>query len=151
MRLLRAPGRFASVSVMLQQEVVDRLMAVPGNKIWGALSVEAQVRGQPVYLLRVPPESFHPPPKVNSSVVRFDLFDAPKLDGVDPQWFDGVVRAAFSHRRKTLPNSLTSRFGRDRARAALVSAGIDPGLRAEALDVAAFVNLARELSQSPTD
>ena len=106
MSLLRSPGSFESVSVMLQQEVVDRLMAVPGNKKWGALSVEAQVRGRPVYLLPVPPDSFHPPPKVQSGVVRFDLYDAPQCGEVEPSWFDKVVRFSFSQRRKTLRNSL---------------------------------------------
>ena len=147
MSLLRSPTCFASVSVMLQQEVVDRLMATPGTKKWGALSVEAQVRGRPVYLLPVPPGSFHPPPKVQSGVVRFDLFDAPQCGDVSPDWFDKVVRFAFSQRRKTVRNSLGAHVGKERAGEALAAAGIDPGLRAETLDLDAFRALALELQR----
>ena len=146
MDMLRQPARFASVSVMLQQEVVDRLLASPGTRAWGALSVEAQVRGQPIYLLQVPPTAFHPPPKVQSGVVRFDLYDAPRTGDVPPAYFDAVVRGAFSQRRKTVANSLGSRFGKERARRALADAGIDPGLRAEVLDAAAFIALAQALA-----
>ncbi len=145
MALLRDPGRFASVTVMLQQEVVDRLMAAPGSRTWGALSVEAQARGRPVYLLAVPPGAFHPPPKVRSGVVRFDLFDAPRVGAVPPAWFDRVVRAAFAQRRKTIANSLGATFGRAHARQALAAAGIDPRARAETLGVDAFVALAEAL------
>lgn len=148
MDLLRQPQRFTSVSVMLQQEVLDRLLATPGTKAWGALSLEAQARGRPVYLLKVPPGAFHPPPKVQSGVIRFDLYDEPRTGGVDPAWFDRVVRAAFTHRRKTVLNSLGSRLGKERARAALERAGIDPGLRAEVLDSDAFADLARALEAS---
>ena len=80
-----------------------------------------------------------------SGVVRFDLYDAPRTGSVPPAFFDAVVRAAFSQRRKTLPNSLAARFGKDRARAALSQAGIDLQSRAEALDLAQFVSLAEAL------
>ena len=133
MDLLRRPGRFTSVTVMLQQEVVDRLMAAVGSRAYNALSVEAQVRGQPVFLLRVPPGAFYPPPKVHSAVIRFDLFDAPRTGEVDPAWFDKVVRAGFSHRRKTLANSLGSRFGKDHAKEAIAATGLRPDIRAQAL------------------
>lgn len=145
MDLLRQPERFQSVTVMLQKEVVQRLMAEPNSKAWGALSVEAQVRGRPVYLMSVPPGAFHPPPKVDSAVMRFDLYEAPQTGSVDPAWFDTVVRAAFSQRRKTLANSLSARFGKESARAALAEAGIDPGLRAEVLDCERFVALSSAL------
>ena len=145
MDLLRQTGRFDSISVMLQQEVLDRLMAVPGTKAWGALSVEAQVRGRPVYLLKVPPGAFHPPPKVQSGVVRFDVHEQPQTHGVELKWFDRVVRAAFTHRRKTVANSLSSSFGKERSRVALKAAGIDPGVRAETLDPESFARLAKAL------
>lgn len=146
MDLLRQPHRFASVTVMLQQEVLDRLMATPGGKAWAALSAEAQVRAEPIYLLPVPPGAFHPPPKVRSGVVRFDLYEAPRTGGVDPAWFDHVVRAAFVHRRKTLLNSLAATFPRDRVAQALGVAGIDPGVRAETLGLPALTALARALA-----
>lgn len=142
MDLLRQPERFRSVTVMLQLEVVERFMAEPHTKAYNSLSIEAQVRAQPVYIMTVPPGAFHPPPKVRSAVVRFDLLEQADTGEVDPDRFDRIVRSAFHHRRKTLLNSLGASLGRERAGAALEAAGIDPGLRAEALDPKAFRALA---------
>lgn len=150
MQLLRlidnGPKRFDSVTVMLQKEVVDRLMAVPGTKQYGALTVEAAVRAQPVYVLSVPPGAFHPPPKVQSSVVRLDIFDTPAVPG-SPAHFDRVVRAAFSQRRKTLANSLGAVFGKDHVRDVIDALGLDLQVRAERLDVASFQALAGALEE----
>ncbi|MEZ4236522.1 MAG: 16S rRNA (adenine(1518)-N(6)/adenine(1519)-N(6))-dimethyltransferase RsmA [Myxococcota bacterium] len=145
MQILRRPARFASVTVMLQREVVDRMCAEPGSRTYGALSVELQARARPTYVTLVPPDRFFPPPKVHSSVVRLDLFDAPEVGEVTPEHFDAVVRAAFSQRRKALPNSLGGRYGKERARAAVQSVGIDLQARAEQLDLPAFRALAAAL------
>jgi 16S rRNA (adenine1518-N6/adenine1519-N6)-dimethyltransferase len=142
MRALRQPERFTSVTVMLQLEVVQRLMAQPGTKAYNALSIEAAVRGRPVFLMRLGPGAFHPPPKVESAVVRFDLHPEPDGGPAGPEAFDRVVRAAFSQRRKTIQNSLSARYGRERAGEALIAAGIEPRLRAEVLPVEAFKVLA---------
>lgn len=137
---------FQSVTVMLQKEVVDRLMAAPGTRKYGALTVEAQARASAVFVLSVEPDSFHPPPKVRSSVVRMDVRpEGPQTGGVEPAAFDRVVHAAFSQRRKTLVNSLSSLYGKDRARAAVAEAELDPGIRAERLSLAAFRALAGAL------
>lgn len=146
MALLRMPERFRSVTVMLQLEVVERLMAVPGTKAWNALSVEAQVRALPVFVMTVEPGAFHPPPKVRSAVIRFDLYERANTGDVSPERFDRVVRAAFQHRRKTLANSLAATYGREVSVAALEAAGIAPGLRAEVLDLDAFRRLAAALA-----
>lgn len=145
MDLLRQPARFRSVTVMLQLEVVERLMARPDTKAYNALSVEAQVRAVPVFLTTVEPGSFHPPPKVRSAVVRLEVLPEPDTGGVPPEAFDHAVRAAFRHRRKTLANSLAAVYGRERAGRALEAAGIDPGLRAQALDLDGMRALARAL------
>lgn len=142
MRALRQPERFTSVTVMLQLEVVQRLMAEPGTKAYNALSVEAAVRGRPVFLMRLAPGAFHPPPKVHSAVVRFDLHPEPEVGPAGEAAFDRVVRASFAQRRKTIQNSLATRYGRERAGAALAEAGIEPRLRAEVLPVDAFQRLA---------
>src|SRR5690606_36160367 len=105
----------------------------PNTKAYNALSVELQVRAKPQYLMTVEPGAFHPPPKVRSAVVRLDLYERPDTGAAAPDLFDAVVRAAFLHRRKTLLNSLTARYGREVAGDVLASAGIDPGLRAQAL------------------
>lgn len=151
MQLLRlvddGPKRFESVTVMLQKEVVDRLMAQPGTKQYGALTVEAAVRARPVYVLSVPPGAFHPPPKVKSSVVRLDVLDAPDTGGVPPAFFDRVVRAAFSQRRKTLVNSLGAAFDKERVRGVVEALDLDPQVRAERLGVASFQALAGALQE----
>jgi 16S rRNA (adenine1518-N6/adenine1519-N6)-dimethyltransferase len=145
MRALRQPERFASVTVMLQLEVVHRLMAEPGTKAYNSLSVEAQVRGAPVFLLKLPPGAFHPPPKVESAVVRFDLFPEPRVGAAGPKAFDRVVRAAFAQRRKMISNSLAATYGKAVAKEALASCGIDPQLRAEVLPPERFGALALAL------
>ncbi|MEO0604617.1 MAG: 16S rRNA (adenine(1518)-N(6)/adenine(1519)-N(6))-dimethyltransferase RsmA [Myxococcota bacterium] len=145
MQLLRMPEVFASITVMLQQEVVQRLLAEPGTKAYGALSVEASARARGTFVLRVDPGQFVPPPKVVSSVVRLDLRGEPQFGGVAPDTFDRVVRAAFSQRRKTLLNSLGATFGRERSLSALEAAGLDPQLRAERLSVEEFGRLAAQM------
>lgn len=148
MQLLRSQ-RFASLTVMLQKEVVDRLMAQPSTRAYGALTVEAAVWARPVFVTAVPPGAFHPPPKVKSSVVRLDVWeDGPRTDGVDPKHFDKVVRGAFAKRRKTLVNSLSDRFEREQTLAALEAMGVDPRTRGEALTVEQFKELARHLAPS---
>lgn len=142
MNLVRAAPRFGPVVVMLQAEVVARLAGVPGNKTYGALSVEIQARADVRALFGVPPTAFVPPPRVNSTIVRVDPHPVPDLGGVTSAQFDRVVRAAFAQRRKTIRNSLASLFGRDRAQAALAVAGIDPGVRAEDVALDAYRALA---------
>lgn len=143
--VIRTPSVFRRAVVMLQAEVVERLVARPGTKAYGTLTVEVAARAKGRAVVAVPPSAFRPPPKVRSLVARFDLFEAPRTGEADPAFFDTVVRAGFSQRRKTLRNALSSTFGRDRAVAALEASGIDPGERAERLEVAAFVALAEAL------
>ncbi len=142
MQLVRRPETFASVTVMLQLEVVQRMLAEPGSKAYGALSVQVQARSRPRFVLKLPPGAFHPPPKVDSAVIHLDVHEVPATGRAPAEHFDKVVRAAFSHRRKTLRNSLAASWGRERADAGLESAGIDPGLRAEQVDLAGYVALA---------
>jgi 16S rRNA (adenine1518-N6/adenine1519-N6)-dimethyltransferase len=142
MQIVRQPQTFASVTVMLQLEVVQRLMAEPGSKAFGALSVQAQARARPRFVLKLPPGAFHPPPKVDSAVIHFDVYPVPATGRCPAAHFDKVVRAGFAHRRKTLRNSLASSWGRERADAAITAAGIDPSSRGEQLDLAGYVRLA---------
>jgi 16S rRNA (adenine1518-N6/adenine1519-N6)-dimethyltransferase len=142
MAMVRQPERFTSVTVMLQAEVVARLAAVPSTKAYGALSVQAQARGQVRALFGVPPDAFVPPPRVWSTVVQVLPDPEPDLGGVSGKAFDRVVASAFSQRRKTLRNSLGALFGKDRAADALVAAGIDPGQRAESVPVDGYRRLA---------
>ena len=123
---------------MLQKEVVDRMAAAPGSKVYGRLSVMLQAYCAVTSLFKVPPGAFRPPPKVDSAVVRL-VPRAPDRVGIDDRRrFADVVRAAFGQRRKTLRNALGSVCTPGQ----IAAAGIDPQARAEQLDVADFVRLA---------
>lgn len=145
MQLVRRPETFASVTVMLQREVVHRMLADPGSKTYGALSVQVQVRSRPTFITTVDPSHFVPAPKVHSAVIRLDLLDEPDVGSVTPVQFDKVVRAAFAQRRKTLLNAVGAVYGREVAGAALSAASVDPGARADAIDVDAYRRLAGAL------
>lgn len=126
---------------MLQKEVVDRMAAASGGKVYGRLSVMLQLACRVQPLLRVAPGAFRPPPKVESAVVRLTpLPAAQQPDRVLTPAIDVVVRAAFNQRRKTLANALRGRLDADAIRAA----GIDPHARAENVSPEGFVALARQ-------
>lgn len=127
---------------MLQKEVVDRMAAGPGSKVYGRLSVMLQAYCTVTALFTVPPGAFRPPPKVDSAVVRLVPRDPASIGIHDPARFAAVVRAAFGQRRKTLRNALQAVCDAD----ALHAAGIDPQARAEQLPVTDFVHLANTLS-----
>jgi 16S rRNA (adenine1518-N6/adenine1519-N6)-dimethyltransferase len=129
---------------MLQQEVVNRLAAQPGNKAWGRLSIMCQYRCEVTPLFGVPPEAFRPPPRVQSSVVRLVPHAEPPVQVSDMTQFERLVAQAFSMRRKTLRNSLRGLLDAD----SIAAAGIDPGLRPEALDLAQFAALAERIAQA---
>lgn len=122
---------------MLQREVVERMAATPGGKEYGRLSVMLQFRYRIERLFNVAPGSFRPAPKVRSSVVRMTPIAKQELASVAIPVFAAVVTAAFSQRRKTLRNSLARLLNN----AQIEQAQVDPGARAETLDVAAFVRL----------
>ncbi len=132
---------------MLQKEVVDRMAAAAGSKDYGRLSVMLQFRYAVARLMNVPAGAFTPPPQVQSSIVRLVPKPAGDLPAVNADAFARVVTAAFGQRRKTLRNALSELMDE----AALRRAGIDPGARAETLDVAAFAALARAVTPSATE
>jgi 16S rRNA (adenine1518-N6/adenine1519-N6)-dimethyltransferase len=123
---------------MLQKEVVERMGAAPGSKVYGRLSVMLQAYCVVTPLFTVPPGAFRPAPKVDSAVVRLVPRPAADVGIDDPARFATIVRAAFGQRRKTLRNALSGV-----AEPSMIeAAGMDPGMRAEQADVAAFVRLA---------
>jgi 16S rRNA (adenine1518-N6/adenine1519-N6)-dimethyltransferase len=134
-------------TVMLQREVADRLVAPPGGKEYGVLSVLLQHVADVSILLKLPAGAFRPPPKVLSALVRL-RFHAPSPPAKDPGIFAGVVQAVFTRRRKTLTNALLAfppAVAITPARA-LSEAGIDGGRRPETVSVADFVRLADALT-----
>jgi 16S rRNA (adenine1518-N6/adenine1519-N6)-dimethyltransferase len=126
------------IHVMLQQEVVARMVAAPSCAEYGRLSVMLQYRFDMERVLDVPAAAFEPPPQVESALVRMTPHPRPPHPARDEALFGMIVAAAFGQRRKTLRNALKLHFGAaDFARLA-----IDPGLRAQDLAVAEFVRLA---------
>lgn len=126
---------------MLQKEVVDRMAAEPGSKTYGRLSVMLQAVCRVTPLFDVPPGAFTPPPKVDSAVVRLVPRPPGEAGVKDAAHFARTVAAAFSQRRKTLRNSLSTVCDAEAIRAA----GIDPGARAEAVAVDAYITLSNQL------
>jgi 16S rRNA (adenine1518-N6/adenine1519-N6)-dimethyltransferase len=130
---------------MLQREVVDRMVAAPGGRDYGRLSVMLQFRYRVARLFVVPAGAFSPVPKVSSAIVRLLPRPAGELPAVDAEVFARLVAAAFGQRRKTLRNALARMLDE----AAIRDCGVDPGARAEALPVASFVALAQRAAASP--
>jgi len=126
---------------MLQKEVVDRMAAEPGSKVYGRLSVMLQAYCRVTPLFTVPPGAFRPPPKVDSAVVRLVPRDPATIGVRDPRRFEAVVRDAFGQRRKTLRNALSQQCDT----AAIEAAGVRPDARAEQVGVEDFVRLANSL------
>ncbi|WAH37317.1 16S rRNA (adenine(1518)-N(6)/adenine(1519)-N(6))-dimethyltransferase RsmA [Alicyclobacillus dauci] len=130
--------------VMVQKEVADRMVATPGGKDYGVLSVGIQYRATVKRLFTVPPSAFLPQPGVDSAVVLLDCTVPVDVHVDDEQLFFRVVRAAFSTRRKTLLNALSNGLGKskDVCREWIVTSGIQPEARAETLSIHQFAELA---------
>jgi len=136
---------FSSLVIMVQKEVADRISAKPGTKDYGALSVLWQVHGRVAEKVVVSPEAFFPRPKVRSTILKFELFDAPLVDVAERPLLRGLVRAAFGQRRKTLANALGSwiQQRREEIKNFLRAQNVDPQRRGETLGVDEFLRLTR--------
>ncbi len=139
--LLEFAAVIEDMHFMLQKEVVDRLAAKAGNADYGRLSIMVQYHCEVASLLDVPPEAFYPPPRVDSSIVRLTPHKSIDYFAKDYTHFGGIVRQAFSHRRKTLRNCLKGTMAAED----WVASGIDPQLRPEQLTVKDYVKLSNAL------
>jgi 16S rRNA (adenine1518-N6/adenine1519-N6)-dimethyltransferase len=139
------PPWYDCAVLMFQREVAERIVASPGSKSYGRLSVLVQWRGDPRIMFDVNASAFVPPPKVTSSIVRI----VPRAEPLpcDRKLLERVTQAAFGQRRKMLRQSLRS-LGTDAA-ALLQAASLEPTARAEDIPVAGFVALARALAAMP--
>jgi 16S rRNA (adenine1518-N6/adenine1519-N6)-dimethyltransferase len=142
-RVAALGDRIADAHFMLQKEVVDRMVAMPGSTEYGRLTVMLQYRFAMHKLFEVGPEAFRPPPKVDSAVVLMRPLNPLPQAAADPVLFAQVVTRAFTQRRKTLRNALAGML--EPRQMALL--GIDPGARPETLPVAAWVAAANWLSR----
>lgn len=134
---LTGPWTPASLTLMFQKEVADRIAAAPGSDAYGRLAVIAQATAEVAKVMDVPARAFTPPPKIDSAVVRL----VPKAERPAPDRLDALQRvtaAAFGQRRKMLRSSLKGMGGE----AVIAAAGLDPQARAETVDTAGFLRLA---------
>jgi len=130
---------------MVQKEVAERMVAKPGGKEYGALSVAVQFYTVPEIVLQVPPASFIPPPAVESAVIRCSVRGKPPVELADERLFFRVVKGAFSQRRKTLSNALkTTGISSEKITEILAAAGIDGTRRGETLSLDEFALIANE-------
>ncbi|WP_455577570.1 16S rRNA (adenine(1518)-N(6)/adenine(1519)-N(6))-dimethyltransferase RsmA [Anaerosinus sp.] len=131
---------------MVQKEVAERMVAKPGTKDYGALSVAVQYYTEPKIILDVPPKSFIPSPAVDSVVICCDVREKPAVDVVNEKMFFRTVKAGFSQRRKTLNNALkTMGLGVEVVKNALEVAGIDGNRRGETLSLEEFAAIANAI------
>lgn len=140
--LAASAGAVRDMHFMLQREVVDRMVAMPGGSEYGRLSVMLQYRFEMERLFLVPAGAFNPAPKVESAVVRMVPRPQEALSAVDEAVLEAVVKVAFSQRRKMLRNTLRERV----MEADWVALGIDPTQRAEDLAVGDYLRIANRLA-----
>ena len=149
LKLVSLPQPPESICIMVQREAAERIMSRPGSKQWCALAATLRHYGEARVLEEVPPECFDPPPHVESRFIRIDRWREPPVRPMDEKLFLRLINAAFAMRRKTLANNLKAAFGLDQTEAAAVleSAGEDPRVRGEALDLRRLCRVADILSE----
>ncbi len=142
MKLLEGNYGFKTITVMVQKEVAERFCSKAGTAGYGAITASISYYASVKRLFTVKAGSFDPKPKVDSAVIRFDVYKKPPVEPLDKNTLFDVIKAAFSQRRKTLLNTLTSFFGNDVPKDALLTILRDNGLsetvRGEELDIFAF-------------
>jgi 16S rRNA (adenine1518-N6/adenine1519-N6)-dimethyltransferase len=150
-KLMEAADYLKEAVLMLQDEVAERVLAGPGNKDYGIISVMVAYHCECRRVMRVKPSQFHPPPKVDSQVISLSFRDRPLTPQVEASWLLQTVKAAFSHRRKTLRNSLlASKLGNltpDLVNGVLQEASIEANRRPESLTLEEFLRLAKGLGE----
>jgi len=147
-RLIEAAQKLESMTLTIQKEVAERIVAGPGTKTYGVLSIMVQFRAETELKFIIPKEAFRPVPKVDSAVIHMKLRKEPAVSVRDEALFTRVVKTAFSQRRKTLSNSLKA--FKD-IKDILMQTGIDPQRRPETLSIAEFALLSDFLSSVGQD
>ncbi len=140
-RLFEHAERIAAIYIVIQLEVAKRIVAQPGRRDYGYLSVVSQWYGQPEIEFQIPPGAFRPPPKVDSALVSFRMpGESVKHSAADETAFLDFVKECFAQKRKTLRNNLRGRLGK-RTEDILQQAGLKENTRAEQLTISQFVAL----------
>ncbi len=149
MRLLEGRFNFSFLVLMVQREVAERMMASPGTKAYGALSIGVQYHCIPSLVSLVPPTVFYPRPEVTSAIITLEKRIKPSVEVFNERLFFSLVKVAFSQRRKTLLNTLSHSgllFNKERWNQVLVDNNIDPQRRGETLSLVEFAALTNYLS-----
>ncbi|MGD0885098.1 MAG: 16S rRNA (adenine(1518)-N(6)/adenine(1519)-N(6))-dimethyltransferase RsmA [Thermodesulfovibrionales bacterium] len=147
--LLKHRRLLKSMTMSVQKEVAERIVAKPGGREYGVLSIMVQYHGIPELKFVVPRGAFRPVPRVDSAVIHMDISEKPVISVADEKFFVRVVKAAFSQRRKMLSNSLKP-LSKD-IKGILVRAEIDPSRRAETLTIGDFARLSDLLLREGLD
>ena len=152
MKLLEGNYGFKTITVMVQKEVAERFCAKAGTDGYGAITASISYYASVKRLFTVKAGSFDPKPKVDSAVIRFDLYKEPPVNPIDKQTFFNVIKAAFSQRRKTLLNSLFSVFGnslsKEKLSEIISNAGLKETVRGEELSIFEFSSIADSIYTS---
>ncbi|MDR5659202.1 16S rRNA (adenine(1518)-N(6)/adenine(1519)-N(6))-dimethyltransferase RsmA [Serpentinicella sp. ANB-PHB4] len=144
MKFLEEKAPVSSLVVMIQKEVAERMQAAPGTKNYGALSIAVQYYCDVKILFKVPPSVFIPQPKVESTVIKLDVKEAPRVQVKDESLFFSIVRDAFGKRRKTLLNALSTgalKLDKQMIRETLNILHINENIRGEALNIEQFAKI----------
>lgn len=147
MKLLEENLPIEAITVMVQKETAQRMCAEVGTRQSGAVTVAVNYYSKPEILFNVSAGSFMPAPKVDSAVIKLNVFDKPAVQVQDSKMFFKVVKSAFGQRRKTLPNSLSSGLGISKSEInnLLSECGISLTARAEQLKLEDFKNIADKI------
>ena len=149
--LIKSELNFVSLTLMMQKEVAERLVAKPKTKAYGPLSIAVQTRMSVIFDEEVKSSSFMPRPKVDSAVVTLKPLSK-KYDIADYKYFDHLVKISFSQRRKTLNNNLKTLIkDKDEREKIIASLNLDPRVRPEELTIAQFIELAHLVKKHTTN
>ena len=148
MMLLESGIKFSTITVMVQNEVAGRLTAAPGTADYGAITAVLGYYGTVRRLFKVSAGSFVPAPKVDSAVIRIDLYREPKFNPKSEKLFKSLIKAAFEMRRKTLQNAISAKlqgYSKEEIKDAILALGYPETVRGERLSTEDFVNLSDKL------
>ena len=152
MSLFESQVPLASVTVMVQKEVAERMQAGPGSKDYGALSLAVQYYAEPYIAANVPPNCFMPRPNVGSAVIRLTRHEVPPVQVDNEKLMFQIIRASFNQRRKTLVNGLNNSpeitLTKEQITEAVESLGKGAGVRGEALTLEEFAGLANKINKT---
>ena len=145
MGLLEGKAPIDSITIMVQKEVAERMQTGPGSKDYGALSLAVQYYADANILMTVPASCFMPRPKVDSSVIKLDIYDKPPVNVCDEEMLFKIIRASFNQRRKTLANGLKNApnlpFTKEEIEDSIIKLGKDVNIRGEKLTLEEFAKL----------